>query len=110
MTTALAVKALDSSVIESLVVRGDLSGLNAQAKSSYYMQLCESLGLSPASKPFDVIKFQGKEVMYANKGCAEQLRYRQPRAHRGHFRSHRKSRDAEWSLRRVDGRGVCFRS
>jgi hypothetical protein len=40
----------------------------------HYISLCERVGLDPASKPFDYLVLSGKEVLYANKGAAEQLR------------------------------------
>ena len=34
-------------VVESIVTRGDISGLSAQDRAAYYLRLCESLGLKP---------------------------------------------------------------
>lgn len=61
-------------VIASVVLAGDLSQMKPQEKVQYYMRFCESLGLNPVSQPFAIIKFQGKEVMYAKKDATEQLR------------------------------------
>lgn len=66
--------AKNSNALGSLVLHGDLSQLSGDQKVQYYMDLCRSLGLSPHSQPFAIIKFQGKEVMYAKKDCTEQLR------------------------------------
>ncbi len=66
--------AIDADAIRKVVLHGDLSSLSPQQKDNYYMNVCHTVGLNPLTKPFDFIKFQGKEVMYANKGCAEQLR------------------------------------
>lgn len=66
--------AVPTSPIASLVLHGDLSQMSGDQKVSYYLDLCKSLGLSPHSQPFAIIKFQGKEVMYAKKDCTEQLR------------------------------------
>jgi hypothetical protein len=60
--------------ITNLVLGGDLSKMDAQARVSYYMQLCHSLNLNPHTQPFQILKFQGKEIMYATKSCTEQLR------------------------------------
>jgi hypothetical protein len=60
--------------VSRLVIHGDLSQLSPAEKSQYYILRCKEHGLNPSSKPFDFIRFQGKEVLYANKGCAEQLR------------------------------------
>lgn len=48
--------------------------LKPDEKVSYYSKVCELVGLNPLTKPFDYIKLNGKEVLYANKGCTEQLR------------------------------------
>lgn len=53
---------------------GDISKLTAEDRLKYYGALCRFTGLNPLSKPFDWITLQGKLVLYANKGCAEQLR------------------------------------
>lgn len=61
-------------IITSLVLNGDLSKMNANQKVEYYKNFCESLGLNPLTQPFQIIKFQGKETLYATKDCTEQLR------------------------------------
>ena len=67
MSAELAtVNDVSAEVITSLVTRGDLSMLTAQQRAEYYLQLCERVGLDPATKPFDFIKLNGKEVAYAN--------------------------------------------
>lgn len=60
--------------ISNLILTGDLSKLSPDEKVIYYGKLCKSLGLNPLTKPFDYIVLQGREVLYANKNCAEQLR------------------------------------
>jgi hypothetical protein len=65
---------ISSVAIESLVLRGDLSALSPQQKTEYYSQLCARVGLDPATTPFMPMKLQGKEILYATKGAAEQLR------------------------------------
>jgi len=64
----------DSKIIESLVLQGDISKMNPNQKVDYYNWLCGSLGLNPATQPFQIIKFQGKETLYAKKDATEQLR------------------------------------
>lgn len=70
----LATTDLSPETLEALVIGGDLSRLKPAQKTAYYIQLCKSLGLNPATQPFEVIKFQGKERMYAKKDCTDQLR------------------------------------
>lgn len=66
--------ASQNDVIASVVLAGDLSQMKPQEKVQYYMRFCESLGLNPVSQPFAIIKFQGKEILYAKKDATEQLR------------------------------------
>ena len=64
---------LDASVIEKLVVKGDLSGLNQQEKIQYYSAVCRRLGLDPAMQPFKLLNLQGKQVLYLDRSGAQQL-------------------------------------
>ena len=63
-----------ASVIESVVVSGDLSKLTPEQRVSYYRQVCNSLGLNPLTRPFDYITLNGKLTLYARKDASEQLR------------------------------------
>ena len=60
--------------IESALVEGDLSKLNAQELVSYYMRVCESVKLNPLTKPFAYLRLNGKLVLYALKDAADQIR------------------------------------
>jgi hypothetical protein len=51
-----------------------LSKLQPDDRVRYYNAFCESLGLNPLTKPFDLITLNGKLVLYAKKDCTEQLR------------------------------------
>lgn len=62
-----------SRVIESLVLRGDLSGLAPQDRARFYVQMCEGLGLNPSAQPFAFLRLNGKEVLYATRGATDQL-------------------------------------
>lgn len=66
--------ALNNSVLESVVIGGDLSALSSPDRVMYYQKVCESLGLNPLTKPFEYMKLQGKLTLYARKDCTEQLR------------------------------------
>jgi hypothetical protein len=63
-------------VIDALVLGGDLSAMNNNQKVAYYTQFCHYLGLNPLTQPFRIMRFQGKEIMYATKDCTDQLRKR----------------------------------
>jgi hypothetical protein len=64
----------DKDIIANIVLKGDISQLNPNEKVKYYNMFCESLGLNPVTKPFQIISFQGKESLYATKDATEQLR------------------------------------
>ncbi len=60
-------------VIESIVLRGDLSGLGPAERARFYTQMCEGLGLNPHAQPFAFLRLNGKEVLYATRGATDQL-------------------------------------
>lgn len=66
--------ASQNDVIASLVLSGDVSQMKPQEKVQYYLKICESLGMNPVTQPFKILKFQGREVLYATKDATEQLR------------------------------------
>jgi len=65
---------IDATVVESVLLHGDLAKLTPAQKISYYNSVCQSLGLNPLTQPFAYIKLNGKEVLYAKRDAAEQLR------------------------------------
>lgn len=65
-----------ASIIESVVIGGDLSKLTPEQRVSYYKSVCESLGLNPLTRPFDYITLNGKLTLYAKKDTTDQLRKR----------------------------------
>ena len=60
-------------VIESVIVRGDISALTQQERAAYYLQICRSLGLNPAAQPLTPLRLIGKEILYASRGATDQL-------------------------------------
>jgi hypothetical protein len=60
--------------IDALVLKGDTSKLSIEQKTQYYNAVCQSVGLNPATRPFQFLNFNGKEVLYPDKNCAEQMR------------------------------------
>ena len=70
----LPVTAQQGALLEQVLIGGDLSRLNPQDKVMYYKNVCESMGLNPLTKPFEYIRLNGKEVLYALRSCTEQLR------------------------------------
>ncbi len=60
-------------ILSSLVMNGDISRLTAAQKVSYYQQVCDKLGLDPLSQPFRILRLRGKEILYCDRGGAQQL-------------------------------------
>lgn len=60
--------------LANVFVRGNLATLTDQERAAYYMAVCESTGLNPATRPFEFISMKGKVVLYALKGATDQLR------------------------------------
>jgi len=61
-------------ILAKTVIDGDLSCLSPYERVLYYKAVCQSLGLNPLSKPFELIKLNGKLTLYARKDCTDQLR------------------------------------
>ncbi len=76
-STSELVKNSQESVDEILaktVIDGDMAHLSLRERVLYYKAICQSLGLNPLSKPFELIKLNGKLTLYARKDCTDQLR------------------------------------
>lgn len=67
-------KSHELSLIEQVVLQGDLSKLDPTQRVLYYNKVCESAGLNPYTRPFDYISLNGKLTLYAKKDATEQLR------------------------------------
>jgi hypothetical protein len=65
---------IGGSLIERVVVQGDLSKLSPADRTDYYSKVCASLGLNPLTKPFDYIQLNGKLTLYAKRDATDQLR------------------------------------
>ncbi len=63
-----------AAMLERLVVDGDLSKLTPDQKFRHYIATCDSLGLNWRTKPFAYLRLNGKEVLYAQRDCTDQLR------------------------------------
>lgn len=61
-------------LMESVMIKGDLSKLTPHERSDYYMHVCKSVGLNPLTQPFQYITLNGKLTLYARKDCTDQLR------------------------------------
>jgi hypothetical protein len=67
-------KTTDTSIIEDVLVKGDLSKLTPEERAKYYMDTCKSMGLNPLTKPFEYITLNNKLTLYATRSCTDQLR------------------------------------
>ncbi|GAB4333748.1 MAG: hypothetical protein Kow0010_20460 [Dehalococcoidia bacterium] len=63
-----------ASVVESVVIQGDLARLKPEERVSYYRSVCESLGLNPLTKPFEYLILNSRLTLYARKDATDQLR------------------------------------
>lgn len=73
--------ALPVAVIEKLALHGDVSSLKPDEKILYYQALCNRVGLDPATQPFKLMKLQGKEVFYCDRGGCQQLNHKHSISH-----------------------------
>jgi len=74
ITKTEIVNSPQASQLENVLVNGDLSKLTAEQRTSYYMKVCESVGLNPLTKPFEYITLNGKLQLYALRTATDQLR------------------------------------
>jgi hypothetical protein len=64
----------DMEIAAKLILHGDISRMTEPQKVQYCINLCNTLGLNYLTQPFSRLMLNGKEVLYANKNCSEQLR------------------------------------
>jgi hypothetical protein len=67
--------AIDASLIERVLIHGDLRQLTPAQKVSYYNAVCQSVGLNPLTQPFAYLVLNNREVLYAKREATEQLRF-----------------------------------
>lgn len=64
---------ISADIINSLILTGDMSKLTPAQQTQYYGAVCKELGLNPLTQPFAIIVLNGKKILYATKGCTQQL-------------------------------------
>lgn len=73
-TNTAAPAALDEKILSSIVANGgDLAKLTQDQKLAYYSDFCNRLGLDPLSQPFNILRLNGKEVLYCGRAGVQQL-------------------------------------
>ena len=63
-----------ANIMEQVLVVGDLKVLSASQRQMYYLNVCQSLGLNPMTRPFEYITVQGRTLLYARRDATDQLR------------------------------------
>ncbi len=74
MSTAITIDQSKGGMLEQVLIQGDLKSLSPEQRSTYYMKVCESVGLNPLTKPFEYITLNNKLTLYALRSCTDQLR------------------------------------
>lgn len=64
---------IDGGTLLKLVGGGDTASLSPDQKLTYYRARCDAAGVDPRTTPFQFIRLQGREVLYATKGLTDQL-------------------------------------
>lgn len=59
--------------LQSLIVGGDLSRLDARQTVEYYTGFCSRIGLDPVTQPFKILVLNGKKTLYCDRGGTAQL-------------------------------------
>lgn len=61
--------------LAQVILTGDLSKLTDNQKLEHYKTMCDRIGVDFTTNPFDYTRLNGKLVLYAKKGCTDQLRH-----------------------------------
>jgi len=81
-SAVVKVAALSDETMHALVIHGDLSKLSAPQKVEYYRAFCARVGLDPATQPFKLLKLNGKEILYCDRGGTAQLNKKHEVSHK----------------------------
>jgi hypothetical protein len=64
----------NGSLIESVLIKGDLAQLTPEERCTYYLKVCDSIGLNPLTQPLQYIVLNNRLTLYARRDAADQLR------------------------------------
>lgn len=64
---------MNTDIVANVILNGDLSKLSGTQRVEYYNGYCSRLGLDPYTKPFDLLKLNGREILYCTRSGAQQL-------------------------------------
>ena len=62
-------------LLEEVLVGGNLAKLTPHQRATYYLRVCESLGLNALTRPFEYLLLNGRLILYARKDATDQLRH-----------------------------------
>ena len=74
MESAIVTTQDNGKILESVILKGDISALSPIEKVQYYKAVCESVGLNPLTQPLAYIVLNGKSTLYAKRDATDQLR------------------------------------
>lgn len=74
--TTLPVAQDARAIMTPVILDGDTSRLSADQKVDYLFAVCRTVGVNPMTQPFQFVKLQGREVLYATRTCTDELRAR----------------------------------
>lgn len=61
-------------IMTSIVLNGDISKLTNEQRVAYVKQVCDRVGIDWSSQPFQILKLNNKERLYATKDATDQIR------------------------------------
>jgi hypothetical protein len=62
--------------LQQVLANGDLADLTAEQRVTYYVALCDSLGLNPLTRPLEYLELNGRLTLYAKRDATDQLRHK----------------------------------
>lgn len=68
-----AAEQIQTSLMEQVLIQGDLAKLPAADRLRYYRGLCQSLKLNPLTKPFEYLELDGKLTLYVKRDGTDQI-------------------------------------
>lgn len=71
--SAVEIKAHEE-IVASVILNGDISKLNAVQRVNYVKEVCSRVGIDWSTQPFQILRLNGKERLYATKDATDQLR------------------------------------
>lgn len=64
----------EGALVEQVVIKGNLADLTPAQRVDYYRRVCDSIGINPLTQPFQYLTLNGRLILYATRGCTDQIR------------------------------------